>query len=138
MQITLETKPFETIETEALVTYAFEEPGVQGRIELDRVTFAYGVEPVLRDVSLRLAPGRVLGLVGRTGSGKTTIARLLVRLYLQSEFENERQRRTGFQPDDGGPESCLSQSPLGPDSGIEHLPPFLDRACHRPEILYLL
>jgi len=50
-------------------------------VELDRVTFAYGVEPVLRDVSLRLAPGRVLGLLGRTGSGKTTIARLLLRLY---------------------------------------------------------
>ena len=50
-------------------------------VELDGVTFAYGVEPVLRDVSLRLAPGRVLGLLGRTGSGKTTIARLLLRLY---------------------------------------------------------
>ena len=50
-------------------------------VELDGVTFAYGDEPVLRDVSLRLAPGRVLGLLGRTGSGKTTIARLLLRLY---------------------------------------------------------
>src|SRR6185503_7811650 len=50
-------------------------------VELDRVTFAYGAEPVLRDVSLQLAPGRVLGLLGRTGSGKTTIARLLLRLY---------------------------------------------------------
>jgi ATP-binding cassette subfamily B protein len=50
-------------------------------VELDGVTFAYGAEPVLRDVSLQLAPGRVLGLLGRTGSGKTTIARLLLRLY---------------------------------------------------------
>jgi ATP-binding cassette, subfamily B, bacterial len=50
-------------------------------VELDGVTFAYGVEPVLRDVSLRVAPGRVLGVLGRTGSGKTTIARLLLRLY---------------------------------------------------------
>jgi ATP-binding cassette subfamily B protein len=50
-------------------------------VELDGVTFAYGREPVLREVSLRLAPGRVLGLLGRTGSGKTTIARLLLRLY---------------------------------------------------------
>jgi ATP-binding cassette subfamily B protein len=33
------------------------------------------------EISLRLAPGRVLGLLGRTGSGKTTIARLLLRLY---------------------------------------------------------
>jgi ATP-binding cassette, subfamily B, bacterial len=50
-------------------------------VELDSVTFAYGDEPVLHDVSLRLAPGRVLGLLGRTGSGKTTIARLILRLY---------------------------------------------------------
>lgn len=50
-------------------------------VELDHVTFAYGAEPVLHDATLRLAPGRVLGLLGRTGSGKTTISRLLVRLY---------------------------------------------------------
>jgi ABC-type multidrug transport system fused ATPase/permease subunit len=50
-------------------------------VDLERVTFAYGVEPVLNNVSLRLPPGRVLGLLGRTGSGKTTIARLLLRLY---------------------------------------------------------
>jgi ABC-type multidrug transport system fused ATPase/permease subunit len=51
---------------------------------LDGVSFAYPSDPdedVLRDVTLRLEPGRSLGLVGRTGSGKTTIARLLLRLY---------------------------------------------------------
>jgi len=50
-------------------------------VEFDGVTFAYGEEPVLEDVSLRLDPGRVLGLLGRTGSGKTTMTRLLFRLY---------------------------------------------------------
>ncbi|HEX2036796.1 MAG TPA: ABC transporter ATP-binding protein [Chloroflexota bacterium] len=51
-------------------------------VELDHVTFAYEpAVPVLRDVSLRLAPGQVLGVLGRTGSGKTTLARLLFRLY---------------------------------------------------------
>jgi ATP-binding cassette subfamily B protein len=50
-------------------------------VMLECVTFAYGSDPVLRDVSLRVAPARVLGLLGRTGSGKTTIARLLLRLY---------------------------------------------------------
>jgi ABC-type multidrug transport system fused ATPase/permease subunit len=38
-------------------------------------------QSVLRDVSFHLAPGRVLGLLGRTGSGKTTLTRLLFRLY---------------------------------------------------------
>jgi len=37
--------------------------------------------PALHDISFSLAPGTVLGLLGRTGSGKTTLARLLVRLY---------------------------------------------------------
>src|SRR5690606_26979732 len=52
-------------------------------LELDRVSFAYpdDDEPVLSDVTLRLAPGETIGLVGRTGSGKTTIARMVLRLY---------------------------------------------------------
>ncbi|HUS15097.1 MAG TPA: ABC transporter ATP-binding protein [Chloroflexia bacterium] len=51
-------------------------------VELAGVRFGYGdEEPVLSDVSFRLAPGRVLGVVGRTGSGKTTLSRLLLRLY---------------------------------------------------------
>jgi len=50
------------------------------------VTFRYpdgadAGDSVLTDVSLELAPGRVLGLLGRTGSGKTTLSRLLFRLY---------------------------------------------------------
>ena len=50
-------------------------------VELDAVTFAYGVEPVLRDVSLVVPAGEVLGLLGRTGSGKTTVSRLVFRLH---------------------------------------------------------
>lgn len=50
-------------------------------VEFDHVTFAYDDDPVLRNVSLDLKPGRVLGLLGRTGSGKTTMTRLLFRLY---------------------------------------------------------
>jgi ATP-binding cassette, subfamily B, bacterial len=51
-------------------------------LELDDVSFAYADdgEEVLRQVSLAVAAGRSLGLVGRTGSGKTTLARLLLRL----------------------------------------------------------
>jgi ABC-type multidrug transport system fused ATPase/permease subunit len=49
--------------------------------ELRNVSFSYGDETVLHAVDLRLDAGRSLGLVGRTGSGKSTITRLLLRLY---------------------------------------------------------
>ncbi|MEP7357689.1 MAG: ABC transporter ATP-binding protein, partial [Anaerolineales bacterium] len=51
-------------------------------VEFDSVSFQYGERGlVLQDVSFQVAPGQVLGLLGRTGSGKTTLTRLLVRLY---------------------------------------------------------
>ena len=51
-------------------------------VELDGVSFVYGEgSPVLHEINVRLEPGRVLGVVGRTGSGKTTLTRLLPRFY---------------------------------------------------------
>ena len=51
-------------------------------VTFDRVSFAYNADgPVLRDVSFHLRAGETLGLLGRTGSGKTTITRLLARFY---------------------------------------------------------
>ena len=52
-------------------------------VEFDEVTFGYHADkpPVLTDVQFEIEPGKVLGLLGRTGSGKTTISRLLFRLY---------------------------------------------------------
>lgn len=54
-------------------------------VMFDSVTFAYdddgGSETVLDEVSFSIEPGRVLGLLGRTGSGKSTIARLLMHLH---------------------------------------------------------
>lgn len=48
----------------------------------DQVTFGYNAdEPVLRDLNLHLPAGNVLGVLGRTGSGKTTLARLALRFY---------------------------------------------------------
>src|SRR5437763_8436972 len=54
-------------------------------IELRGVTFSYGEENVLDGIDLSLAAGRSLGLVGRTGSGKTSITRLVLRLYDPTE-----------------------------------------------------
>ncbi len=51
-------------------------------VEFQGVSFGYVKEEmVLQNLSFRLQPGQVLGLLGRTGSGKTTITRLLFRLY---------------------------------------------------------
>lgn len=55
-------------------------------VDFDEVAFGYGEDvPVVHDLSFHLRPGEVLGLLGRTGSGKTTVARLLLRLYDPSE-----------------------------------------------------
>jgi ATP-binding cassette subfamily B protein len=60
------------------------EPLGAGALSLDfqKVTFAYEHdEPVLNDLDFHLAEGKTLGLLGRTGSGKTTLTRLVFRLY---------------------------------------------------------
>jgi ATP-binding cassette, subfamily B, bacterial len=51
-------------------------------LAFNNVTFGYVAnEPILQQLHFTLKPGRVLGILGRTGSGKTTLARLLFRLY---------------------------------------------------------
>ena len=57
-------------------------PAVPLSLAFERVSFSYnGSDAVLSDLSFQLKPGAVLGLLGRTGSGKTTLARLVFRLY---------------------------------------------------------
>ncbi len=64
-------------------------------VTFDRVHFGYNPdEPVLQNVSFALEPGKTLGLLGRTGSGKTTITRLLFRFY---DIQHG-QIRLGHQP----------------------------------------
>jgi ATP-binding cassette, subfamily B, bacterial len=77
-------KLFELLDTPADVA---ERPGavdlpVRSEVMLDRVSFAYDGGPrVLHDVSLRIDPGTRLALVGPTGAGKSTLAKLVARLY---------------------------------------------------------
>lgn len=55
---------------------------VRGEIKLDRVNFAYpGRESVLQDFSLEIPAGKTIAIVGSTGSGKSTLVKLLLRLY---------------------------------------------------------
>lgn len=56
---------------------------LSGEIAINRLTFSYkeGTSPVLQDISVKIPKGNTLAILGRTGSGKTTIANLLLRLY---------------------------------------------------------
>ncbi len=64
-------------------------PRLSGLIELRHVSFRYAQNAplVLRDISLTIEPGQKVALVGRTGSGKTTLAMLLLGLYTHTEGE---------------------------------------------------
>jgi ABC-type multidrug transport system fused ATPase/permease subunit len=54
---------------------------IDGRLELDRIVFAYGDEPVIHGISISAAPGGCLALVGESGGGKSTTAKLIARFY---------------------------------------------------------
>jgi ABC-type multidrug transport system fused ATPase/permease subunit len=56
-------------------------PRIVGELEIDDVTFAYGKEPVLRGIDITVPVGGCLALVGESGGGKSTLARLVGRFY---------------------------------------------------------
>ncbi|MFZ2852742.1 MAG: ABC transporter ATP-binding protein [Rhodocyclaceae bacterium] len=56
-------------------------PAVTGAIELRNVGFRYGTRSVTRDISIKIEPGEMIGLVGHSGSGKSTMVNLICRFY---------------------------------------------------------
>lgn len=57
-------------------------PRVEGRVELENVSYGYEKHhPVLKDISLQIAPGEMIGLVGHSGAGKSTLINLICRFY---------------------------------------------------------
>jgi ATP-binding cassette subfamily B protein len=52
-----------------------------GEIVFEHVTFSYGTTPVLKDVSFRAEPGQTIAIVGQTGAGKSTLTKLVNRIY---------------------------------------------------------
>ncbi len=62
------------------------EPALKGSITFDHVKFGYkSYEPVLRNVSLEIKPGEMIGLVGHSGAGKSTLINMVMRLYDPNE-----------------------------------------------------
>src|SRR4051795_7740776 len=76
---------------ERIIEFLDEEPSVkdgyyalgraEGAVEFDSVSFSYGEEPALSDVSFAVGPGETVALVGASGAGKSTVAKLLLRFY---------------------------------------------------------
>jgi ATP-binding cassette subfamily B protein len=54
---------------------------IRGEIEFDHVSFSYDGAPVLQDISFRANPGETVAIVGETGSGKSTLTKLVNRTY---------------------------------------------------------
>jgi ABC-type multidrug transport system fused ATPase/permease subunit len=107
---------------------ARELPPGPGRVEFDGVTFGYHPDrPVLHDVDLELEPGRVVALIGHTGSGKTSLASLVPRFYDVQE---------GAVRIDGADVRELSLTSLRREIGVIAQDPFLFSATVRENVAF--
>jgi ATP-binding cassette subfamily C protein len=61
------------------------EPSLKKSCRLENITFSYGIKPVLTNVSLEIPAGRITTLIGESGSGKTTIADLILGLFVPDQ-----------------------------------------------------
>jgi ATP-binding cassette subfamily B protein len=103
---------------------------VRGSIDIEDLTFAYGDEadtPVLTDISLSIPAGETLGIVGSTGSGKSTLVKLLLRLY------HVREGRIAL---DGIPIEEIRLEDLRASMGLVSQDVFLFHGTVRENIVY--
>lgn len=76
---------------------------VQGTLDFERLSFSYSNEvPVLTDINLSIQAGQTVAFVGQTGSGKSTLVKLLLRLYTptKGEIRLDGQSLSSFRLDD--------------------------------------
>lgn len=74
----------EILKTETSMTYTTDAvEALDGSVEFDHVSFAYpnDEQPTLKEISFKLTPGEMVGIVGATGAGKSTLAQLIPRLF---------------------------------------------------------
>lgn len=74
----------EVLDTEPAMAFKNEaEEDLEGSLVFDHVTFTYptDTEPMLKDISFEVKPGEMIGVVGATGAGKSTLAQLIPRLF---------------------------------------------------------